>query len=153
MTDSTLDQLHTAMSMTSSLGSGSRQRGEAAASVQILQAVFSMAAGAGHIHPLQLGTSTRGLEGRAGARVAVGELPVSSGSAQTLSVCGFWAGWAFPSLSCSKMRLQRVEGSWVLQEETSGARKGHSERVLWGREHHAVRRQSETSAGQPTCRV
>lgn len=38
--------------------------------------------------------------------------------------------WTFSSLSCSKMRLQRVEGSWPLQEETLGARKGHGERVL-----------------------
>lgn len=55
---------------------------------------------------------------------------MSSGSTRSLLVCGFWAFWTFSSLSCSKMRLQRVEGSWPLQEETLGARKGHGERVL-----------------------
>lgn len=82
------------------------------------------------LQPRDLGTSTHGLEGCTGARVAVGELLVSSGSTQTLLVCGFWAFWTFSSLTCSKMRLQRVEGSWPLQEETLGARKGHGERVL-----------------------
>lgn len=53
----------------------------------------------GHMHP--------GLEGCAGAGVAMAELLVSSGSALTLPVCGFWQ-----VLAAARGKLRREEGSW-----------------------------------------
>lgn len=92
-----------------------------------------------------------GLEGCAGAGVAVGDLLVSSGSTLTLSVCGFWAFLDFALLQQNE--AAKGGGSWLLQEETLTASKGHGERMLWGRDHRAMGRQSKAVGWQPTHRV
>lgn len=152
-TDSTLDQLHAAASTISSLGSGSCQRVKAVALVQILQPVPSVAVGAEHIHPLQLGTSTRS---------SWAHPPLGWRAVQVLRwlwescqcpqepprTCQYAAPGFFGLSLCGpahKMRLQRVEGSWLLHGETSRTRKGHGEKELWGREHCAIRRQSRVA--------